>query len=68
MPSKEYFWKVYFVLNKDNFRQLVSDKIAALKKKNRIKNDLVKATAEAIDIMKSFKFEENLSLLRGLSS
>ena len=63
MPSKEYFWKVYYCNKKDNFKQIVGDKIKALKKKNRIKTDTIKVTDEALDILKNFKFEVNLALL-----
>jgi len=63
MPSKDYFWKVYYYTKKDNFKQLIGEKISILKKKNCIKSDAIKVTDEAYEIFKNFKFEENLGLL-----
>ena len=63
MPSKDYFWKVFYSTKRESFKQLIGEKVNALKKKNRIKSDTIRVTDEAYDIFKNFKFEENLTLL-----
>lgn len=63
IPSKKYFWKVFYALKRPHYENIVNDKILFLKKKNKIKDDKVVATEDAINILKNFSYDDNLSLL-----
>lgn len=62
-PERAYFWKVFYVLKKPKFDELINGEIKILKAKNRIKTDKIKITAEAEKIFNKFEYESSLSLL-----
>lgn len=62
-PPKSYFWKVYFHCFKSEFNTNITTQIDSLIKKNRVKDDNVLLTDEAVDIFENFNFKQNLKLL-----
>lgn len=68
VPSKTYFWKVYYYLKRYEFMANIDEQIKVLRKKNRIKNDKLVLSVEAQSIFKDFNVGDNLRLLGNMIS
>ena len=64
VPPADYFWRVFSVVKKNEYANLLKEKMTQMKNQNRIKNEKLTLTPEAIRILKNTDFEGNLSLLR----
>ena len=64
VPPADYFWRVFSVVKKNEYQTLLKEKLTLMKSQNRIKNEKLTLTPEAIKILKNTDFEGNLSLLR----
>lgn len=68
VPPADYFWRVFSVVKKNEYEKLLKEKLTQMKNLNRIKNEKLTLTPEAIRILKNTDFEGNLSLLRWVIS
>lgn len=67
-PPRDYFWKVFSVVRKQTFNEMVKGKLDELMLKRKIKADRFLITGEAKRILDTFNDNNNIGLLRGLSS
>ena len=68
VPPAEYFWKVFAAVKKKEFDELLKGKLAEMKSQNKIRNEKLTLTPEAVQILKNSDFEKNLALLRMIIS
>lgn len=68
VPSKSYFWKVYYCLKKEDFKDKIAEQISILKRKNKIKDDKLTLNEETHTIYKDYDVGSNLRLLGKLIS
>jgi hypothetical protein len=62
-PPREYFWKIYSVLRKNDWKKSVQTQIQRMKDANIIKSDRFKLTQEAQHIFDKFDDSNKLDLL-----
>jgi sulfur relay (sulfurtransferase) DsrC/TusE family protein len=67
-PPREYFWKVYSVLRKNDWTKSVQSQIQKMKDANIIKSDRFKLTQEAQSIFDKFDDSNKLDLLCKIKS
>lgn len=63
VPDRGYFWKVLGNVMPEEYQNFLRSKLAALKKKRKIKDDKLVLTREACDTFEEFDFEDTLALL-----
>lgn len=66
-PPKDYFWKVFSIVNPQKYAKIVDKSKINLVKHKRIKENEINITLEAEEILKSFK-PDDLKLLSLLNS
>jgi hypothetical protein len=67
-PPRDYFWKVYSVLKKSEWKKSVQNQIQRMKELNIIKPEKFKLTQEAQHIFESFDDSHKLDLLSEITS
>ena len=67
-PPSEYFWKVYSVIRRHEFRVMMEEKLSQFKGKSKSIDTHLTLTDEALRIFNKTDFSANLDLLRDLSS